>query len=418
MTANATPKKEGWRNRITGHGEVDPATLTANPRNWRTHPKQQRDALEAAIDRVGFVQGVIVNTTTGHVVDGHLRVDLAMERHEQSIAVDYVELTEEEEAVVLATLDPLSAMAGRDQDVLDDLLASVDPGEGPLAALLSQSLGELGGDTEPDEPAETPYVQRGDVWQVGEHRIMCGDSTDGGDVAMLLDGERVDLIVTSPPYNQGIDGFKPSGMHAEADWVPKVARMAYADQMPEDEYQSWQAALLDQWMDIVIRDGGSVFYNHKIRYRDKAAISPLRWLPGPFTLRQEIIWSRPGSVTQNARMFLPSDERVYWMYAGDDFYFDDSTEIKTWSSVWSFAPERTKDHAVPFPVELPTRSIVACSKRGGDVYDPFLGSGTTAVAAANQGRTCYGMEISPAYAQVSIERLAKHIGAEPVRVDG
>jgi len=132
-----TLKKEGWRNRITGHGEVSPESLLANPLNWRTHPKQQRDALEAAIDRVGFVQGVIVNTTTGHVVDGHLRVDLAMQRDEPLIAVDYVALSPEDEAIVLATLDPLSALAGRDQAVLDDLLAMTgDIEDGPLAQLL------------------------------------------------------------------------------------------------------------------------------------------------------------------------------------------------------------------------------------------------------------------------------------------
>jgi DNA modification methylase len=125
----------------------------------------------------------------------------------------------------------------------------------------------------------------------------------------------VGLIVTSPPYNQGIEKFKPSGMHREGDWVSKVGRLAYSDSMPEQKYQEWQKSLLDIWHSI-IRDGGSVFYNHKNRYREKRVVSPFEWLPGKFNLRQEIIWRRPGSVTQNARMFLPCDERVFWLYKG------------------------------------------------------------------------------------------------------
>ena len=92
----------GWRNCIVGTGSEPPDQLVANPRNWRTHPAAQRDALRGSLDTVGWVQQVLVNRVTGHVVDGHARVEEALSRGEQSVPVLYVELTDEEEALVLA----------------------------------------------------------------------------------------------------------------------------------------------------------------------------------------------------------------------------------------------------------------------------------------------------------------------------
>src|SRR6266508_3820607 len=119
------PVAAGWKNRIVGHGDVAPADLIPNPRNWRTHPSEQQRALSGALAEVGWVAEVLVNRTTGHVVDGHLRIGLALDRHEPSVPVTYVELTEDEERLVLATLDPLAAMADAESTALAELLAGL-----------------------------------------------------------------------------------------------------------------------------------------------------------------------------------------------------------------------------------------------------------------------------------------------------
>lgn len=120
-----------WKNRIVGSGAEQPDQLLANPKNWRIHPITQQEAVEAALDEVGWVQQVIVNKTTGHLVDGHLRVALAISREEPEIPVTYVELSKEEEALVLASLDPLAGLAATDSEKLAELLEEVDPaGEG------------------------------------------------------------------------------------------------------------------------------------------------------------------------------------------------------------------------------------------------------------------------------------------------
>lgn len=148
---------EHWRNRIVGFGEEDPQQLQANPWNWRIHPQKQQDALLDILDRIGWAgPPVIVNRRTGHVVDGHLRILLAMRRGEKKVPVQYVDLDEEEEKIILATLDPISAMAAADEQVLADLLAQIEAEDEQIAALLQQVAENYRVDFEP--PDEFPAV--------------------------------------------------------------------------------------------------------------------------------------------------------------------------------------------------------------------------------------------------------------------
>lgn len=125
-----------WQNRIVGEGVERADQLLANPRNFRLHPKNQQDAMTGVLNQVGWVQRVIVNRRTQHIIDGHLRVSLAISAGAQDVPVIYVDLTEEEEALVLATLDPISAMAGKDGDVLNELLKSIEIEDAAIQSLL------------------------------------------------------------------------------------------------------------------------------------------------------------------------------------------------------------------------------------------------------------------------------------------
>ncbi|HSW41627.1 MAG TPA: hypothetical protein VLM76_03875, partial [Patescibacteria group bacterium] len=207
-----------WRSRITGSGEEAPAQLLANPGNWRTHPKAQQDALAGALDQVGWVQQVMVNRRTGFVVDGHARVALAISRGEPTVPVLYVDLAPEEEALVLATLDPIGAMAGRDEEKLRALLAEVTVDDAGLLALLGDLRGNdpKAGLTDPDEvpePPAEPYVKPGELWRLGDHRLLCGDATNPEDVARLLDGAAPTLLATDPPYGVQLDQTWRDGVY-------------------------------------------------------------------------------------------------------------------------------------------------------------------------------------------------------------
>lgn len=131
------PVDNPLRSRIVGEGEEAPDQLLANPMNWRRHPKNQQIALESLLRNVGWVQRVIVNQRTGHIVDGHLRVEVALRRNEPRVPVLYVDLSEDEERIVLAAIDPIGGLAETDQAMLDDLLQNVESGDADLDAFLS-----------------------------------------------------------------------------------------------------------------------------------------------------------------------------------------------------------------------------------------------------------------------------------------
>lgn len=136
----------GWVNRIVGHDEVAPDQLLANPLNWRIHPKFQRDALLGVIRDVGYVRSVTVNERTGFVVDGHLRVTLAISEGQAKIPVEYVDLSPEEEAEVLASLDPLASLAVMDAEIMGQLLDQVETGDAAVQRLLDDLALDIEGE--------------------------------------------------------------------------------------------------------------------------------------------------------------------------------------------------------------------------------------------------------------------------------
>ena len=133
-----------WRNRIVGYADVDPADLLAHEWNFRRHPKNQQDALSGLIGEVGFTSPILVQQSTGKVIDGHLRVELAMRQNQATIPVTYLDLTDAEAALALATTDPVSAMAYADAEQLDALLREVSTSDAAVMQMLSD-LAEANG---------------------------------------------------------------------------------------------------------------------------------------------------------------------------------------------------------------------------------------------------------------------------------
>lgn len=142
---SAKRQKEQWRNRIVGEGTQAAAQFLAHPLNARRHPAAQRDALRGVLSEVGWVQRVIVNRTTGHVLDGHARIEEALSRDEsEPVPFVEVEVSEAEERLILASLDPVSAMATYDKEVLDTLLREVSTGDAAVREMLSNLAKDSG----------------------------------------------------------------------------------------------------------------------------------------------------------------------------------------------------------------------------------------------------------------------------------
>jgi hypothetical protein len=133
-----------YENRIVGREDVDPASIHPHPENWRRHPQFQRRAMDEVLTKIGWIQTVVINKRTGNMIDGHLRLELALQGNESKVPVSYVDLTEEEEAEALATFDPLGAIAASDAAALKALLDHVNVTTDGVRQLLTDLAGKEG----------------------------------------------------------------------------------------------------------------------------------------------------------------------------------------------------------------------------------------------------------------------------------
>ena len=396
-----------WRSRIVSSGTEDPTQLVANPANWRSHPGAQRDALRGSLATVGWVSQVMVNQVTGHVVDGHARVEEAISRGEPSVPVLYVELEPDEEALVLATLDPIGAMATVDHDRLRDLLAEVTVDDAGLTALLvslSQTTPKVGL-TDPDEVPPIPAtssVQASDLYALGDHRLLCGDATDEGDVERLMGGAKARVMFTDPPWNVGI-GQDANPRHRQRPGLRN-------DHLPPEAFR----ALLD----------GFAAHAHRVVSGDLyVVLGASEWPTLDLALRgagyhhsATIIWAKDAFVLGRSNYHRRYEPIWYGWRDGAPSSFNGARDL---DDVWNIPrPRRSPEHPTMKPVELVERALTNSTRAGDGVYDPFVGSGTTLIAAERLGRRAYAMEIDPRFVQVALERWQAFTGRAAERVDG
>ena len=402
---------KGWQSRIVGEGEESPDRLLANPRNWRIHPQSQQQALARLLDKVGWVQRIIVNQRTGHVVDGHLRVAMAISRNEPTVPVQYVDLSEDEEALVLASLDWSAGLAVADEEMLGEILASIEM-DG-VDELLADIAAGFDIDLFGDEPADDPGAQvdraeelrekwgteRGQVWEIGRHRLMCGDSTNAEDVARLLDGATPRLMVTDPPY--GVE-YDPDWRNDAADKGLIAHAASRVGQVANDGRIDWHEA-------YELSPAAVAYVWHAGRHASEVAAS--LEVVG-YEIRAQIIWAKSRFAISRGHYHWQHEPCWYAVRKGATAgWIGDRSQ----TTLWRIELDDNADggHSTQKPVECMARPI---RNHEGDVYDPFLGSGTTMVAAEQTGRVCYGMEIEPKYVAVALQRMAD-MGLEPRRVE-
>ena len=230
------------------------------------------------------------------------------------------------------------------------------------------------------------------------NQIVCGNSVE---VMKHIPDESVDLVVTSPPYNlknSTGNGMKDGrgGKWASAALVNGYSH--YDDNMPHEEYVSWQRDCLNE-MFRVLKNDGAIFYNHKWRVQNGLLQDRADIVQG-FPVRQIIIWRRKGGINFNAGYFLPTYEVIY-LIAKPDFKL--APKANAHGDVWEFTQEMKNEHPAPFPLSLVER-IVSCTSAK-VILDPFMGSGTTAVAARKLNREYIGIDISPDYCEMAKKRI-------------
>lgn len=264
------------------------------------------------------------------------------------------------------------------------------------------------------------------AWETGLGLSACGVTSNmsiepwknkihvGDSLALMrqMPDKSVDLVVTSPPYN--LRNSSGGGMRDGSGGLWENAKLldgyadGYSDDMPYDQYVAWQRSCITEMLRVT-KDDGAIFYNHKWRVQNGLLQDRHEIIAG-FPVRQVIIWQRAGGINFNLNYFLPTYEVIY-LICRKQFRLAKSKDPKHPKAtcgvgdVWKVKQDHENDHPAPFPVEIPLRCISSTDSKV--VLDPFMGSGTTALAAKMLGRDWIGMEISPQYADMANKRIER-----------
>lgn len=395
-----------WQNRITGYKQVPVNELLANPSNARRHPAKQREALRGSLDTIGWIAPVIVNSRTGYVIDGHARIEEALTKDDtQLLPVVEVDLSPEEEAQALASYDFITYLAEYDREQLEALLHQVQSDDARIQQLMSDLASENAltwgePDVIPDAPDaqidraeelnQQWQVQSGDLWIIpsitgeGEHRLLCGDSTNADDVARLMGDDKANLGLTDPPYgvdmSKGFEGFEGFG-----GFGPPIARKQYTDDWDAERPPKEAFDNLLKNVNSCIVFGGNFF----------ADLLPqsTHW----------IVWDKLNT------MPTYGDCELAWTNI-------DRKSVKKFTYQYNglIGKEKERYHPTQKPVGLFSELLNGYSDEGLIILDTYGGSGTTMVACEQLSRQCRMIEIEPKYCAVILERMAQ-MGCTPRR---
>lgn len=384
---------------------VSTSSLTPYARNSRTHSPQQVKQIAASIKEFGFTNPILIDESNG-IIAGHGRVMAA--EHLQLTEVPCIRLeylTETQKRAYVIADNKLALNAGWDEELLNIELTDLhDDGfdvgmigfeADELSDLMGYNDEEVVEDEVPEPPAE-PITKPGDLWVLGEHRLLCGDSTKAEDVERLMAGDKAVLCVTDPPYNIDYGNIK----HAKSK-----QRSIENDNMSRLEFGRFCASFISG---IKAHVTGCVYVFGPPGPDGRVMFTELDSMMHCSTT---IVWNKD-QFTLGRGKYQNKYEPCWfgWVESGSAFCDD-----RTLTNVWDFArPRSSEEHPTMKPVALIANAIGHASSSGCLVYDPFLGSGTTLIAAEQLGRRCYGLEISPAYCDVIVKRWETLTGKKAV----
>ena len=392
------------------YDKIRASEITPHPQNPRRHPQFQRDVVAASFEELGQIAPIVININNGYLVDGEERSWLALDQDDDvELDVIYVDLTEEEHQKALLYLDHSASLAEIDAARLDDLLRDVNsdqPAIQQMLAELAENSGLYGDEgSGADDPGaqidraaelqEQWQVKRGDLWIIpsksgkGEHRLLCGDSTNADDAARVMGGERADAMINDPPY----------GMRLDADFSEMRSKLRFAA-----EKHAF---------------GGRKYDNVTGDHQDYDA-TPVRAL---FEDVKEQFWfgadyySSTLGDTQHSGSWLVWDKRLdetmdkmfgscFELIWSAQSHKRDIVRVR-WAGI--FGVEQEPEHERYHPNHKPVDLYCALLSRIDDavvIVDCYCGAGSTIVACEQLGRQARAIEIEPKYVAVTLQRLA------------
>lgn len=391
--------------------KVKISALQLDPNNARQHPQHNIDAIKASLERWGQQKPILVDKD-GIVRAGNGLLIAAKALQWKALDVVETDLTDKELAAYAIAdnrTGELSEWSAEIKDIIDGLkldlpdLDSAALGFDDIeleddAAEQPEQDGDSDADPQVDRAEELRQqwgVETGQLWQLGEHRIMCGDSANIDDATKVLDGQKADAMFTDPPYGVAYVGKTKDALTIENDAI--------------DESQ------LDQfckaWFDVAeqsTRDGA--YWLATVPAGPLHSVFLCDWKARGI-LRQVLVWNKDSMVLGHSEYHYKHEPILFgWRPGGDRLKNDDRTK----TTAWDFErPKASREHPTMKPVAMWVYGIKNHSKHGDIIYEPFSGSGTTIIACEQLGRTCRAIEISPAYVAVALQRWADATGKTP-----
>jgi len=371
-----------------------------NPRKDLKPGDPEYEKLKRSIEQFGYVEPVIWNKTTAHVVGGHQRLKVLLDMGITEVECVVIEMNEEKEKALNIALNKISGDWDKDKLMLliadlqgadfDVSLTGFEPAE--LDALFKDSLkdgiheDDFDVDAELQKPALT---KQGDVWMLGQHRLVCGDSTKADTFNVLMDGKLANLVVTDPPYNVNYEGsagkIKNDNMGNEAFYEFLL-----------EAFKNTEAAMAKD---------ASIYVFHAdtegLNFRKAFAESG-------FYLSGTCIWKKQSLVLGRSPYQWQHEPVLFgWKKSGKHNWYADRKQ----TTIWEFEkPKKNADHPTMKPVALVAYPILNSSLSNCIVLDPFGGSGSTLIACEQTDRICYTIELDEKYCDVIVKRYVEQVG--------
>ena len=370
--------------------------------NARTHSAEQINKLRSSLREFGFINPVIIDRDFG-IIAGHGRVLAAREEGITDVPCVFVDhLTEAQKKAYIIADNRMALDAGWDEELLRVEIESLQAeafdisltgfGDDEIADLFGKDAGDVKDDDYDLTAAleKAAFVEKGDVWVVGRHRLVCGDATNPDDVEKLMDGKKANLIVTDPPY--GVSFKSASGLTIQND------------SMKDEEFYNF---LYKSFANMVahMESGGSAYVFHA----DTEGLTFRKaFIDAGFHLAGVCIWSKNSLVLGRSDYHWQHEPVLYgFLKNGKHRWYSDRKQ----TTIWNFnKPKRNENHPTSKPLDLLAYPIRNSSQENAIVIDTFGGSGSTLMACEQTNRICYTMELDEKYASVILRRYVEDVG--------
>ena len=388
------------------------ADLAPYVKNARTHPPEQVDQIAASMERFGFTMPILV-AENGTIIAGHGRLMAALQLGMDEVPVMIARGWSDEDRRLYTLADNrLAETSEWDPEMLQvewDELRELGLGadldmfgftDDELQGLLPDALLEAtGGLTDPDDVPEVPEVpvtRPGDVWVLGKHRLLCGDSTMATDVEKVLNGVVPLLMCTDPPY----------GVEYDPSWRNQVgaAKTKRTGKVLNDDRADWREAWALFPGDVAYVWHGALHAREVIESLEACG----------FAMRSQIIWAKERLVLSRGDYHWQHEPCAYFVKKSRKGHWAGDRKQTTLWHISGKDQDVATVHGTQKPVECMRRPIENNSSPGQAVYEPFMGSGTTLIAAEMSGRACLGIELNPAYIDVAVQRWQDFSGETAV----